>query len=221
LHLLYSGRVIVQQGRLHLTLNELQPGSVFAEHALLRSRPEPHDIRATERGVVLELEADAYTKFVTPFLPAHSLEDSAEKVSLLRQLPISRHWPQAMMASFARRAVIQAFERGTQVLDEGRENTLFFLVIEGELRAVKDKRTVGRLRRGDIFGEISLLQNSITQADIVGYKPGRFLCVSKPDFLIFLTQNTQVALQIEAIASRRLGYPVFSPPHNPLRRKRR
>lgn len=221
LRILFSGRVGVQTGAFHAVRNELHPGGLVAEQALLHDLREPHEVRAIQRSLVLELEYEEFTRLVVPFVRPHVLEDSATKVSLLRQLPLSRDWPQALMASFARRAVIQSFDARTQVIEAGRDNTLFFLVIEGELRALKNGRVVGSLRRGDIFGEISLLQNSITQADIIGHVAGRFLCISKPDFLAFLTQDTSIALQIEAIATRRLGHEVFSPPSNPLSHFRR
>ena len=221
LRVLFSGRVVAPVGPRSAVRHEILPGGLFGAPPLVGDETEPHELRTAVPSVVLRLDHYAFARFVAPFVPPHVLENAIEKLALLRRLPLTRGWPPALLASFARRAVVQSFERRTHVIEAGRENTLFFLVIDGELRAFKEGRQVGRLRRGDFFGEISLLQNSLTQADVVGHQAGRFFCVSKPDFLAFLAQDTAIALQIEAIASRRLGHPVFSPPVNPLTRHRR
>ncbi len=221
LRILYVGRVAVESSMLHLSHHELLPGTIFGENALLRDEPQPRTVRCATACVIITLGRAVYEHRVKRFVPNHLIEDAAHKIAFLRQIPITRSWPQAILASFARRAVVQTFARNAVVLDQGRENTLFFLVLEGELKIVKDGRTVGRIRRGDIFGEISLLQNSLTHAAVVGHHAGSYLCISKPDFLAFLTQDTALALQIEAIASRRLGTSVFASTRNKGKRVRR
>lgn len=205
---------------LQLNQHELLPGTIFGEQALLHDAGQPRTIRCSTACVIITLGRAVFEHRVKRFVPDHLIEDAANKIAFLRQIPITRSWPQAILASFARRAVVQTFARNAVVLDQGRENTLFFLVLEGELKVMKDGRKVGRIRRGDIFGEISLLQNSLTHASVVGHHAGSYLCISKPDFLAFLTQDTALALQIEAIASRRLGTSVFASPSKTARKRR-
>jgi CRP-like cAMP-binding protein len=221
LRVLYSGRVSVESAMLQLNQHELLPGTIFGEQALLHDASHPRTIRCSTACVILTLGRAVFEHRVKRFVPNHLIEDAANKIAFLRQIPITRGWPQAILASFARRAVVQTFARNALVLDQGRENTLFFLVLEGELKVVKDGRKVGRIRSGDIFGEISLLQNSLTHAAVVGHHAGSYLCISKPDFLAFLSQDTALALQIEAIASRRLGTSVFASSRKSARKGRR
>jgi CRP-like cAMP-binding protein len=167
LRVLYSGRVSVESAMLQLNQHELLPGTIFGEQVLLHDASQPRTIRCSTACLILTLGRAVFEHRVKRFVPNHLIEDAANKIAFLRQIPITRGWPQAILASFARRAVVQTFARNALVLDQGRENTLFFLVLEGELKVVKDGRKVGRIRRGDIFGEISLLQNSLTHAAVV------------------------------------------------------
>lgn len=220
LRILYAGSLVVDSSLIRMSRPRLLPGTIFGERALLHDEPEKNTVRSAGPCIVLALGKAVFEHRVQRFIAPHVIEDAAQKIAFLREIPITRDWPQPIIASFARRAVIQTFTRNTLVLEQGRENTLFFLVLDGELRIERDKKVVARLSRGAIFGEISLLQSSLTQASVYGHRQGSYLCISKPDFVTFMSQNTALALQIEDIASRRLGSPVFAPPKSPLRRGR-
>ncbi len=211
LHLLYAGRVSTQYtAAAHR--ETLLPGSIFAESALLRDQAEAFSIRCEATSIVLTLDRDLFEQIVLPYVSSETLLDAAQKIAFLRQIPFSRHWPPHLMALFARRSHLQTFAAGEKVLSAGRENSFFFLLQEGELSVQRQGRRLGKLVRGDFFGEISVLQNSVTTADVVGLRPGRYLTMSKHDFLAFMAQDSTVSLQLESIASRRLGRPLFPLP---------
>ena len=70
-------------------------------------------------------------------------------------------------------------------------------------------RLINRLKAGDFFGEISLLQNSSAIADVVAQGQLRCLQIDRTSFLRFMTHNHHVALRLEKISSQRLGHPIF------------
>lgn len=206
--LLYSGRLQVQRrGRFRYSA-PLGPGTIFAE-TLLDEAPKPDPVRAAAPSVVLTLGAVYYDSLVAPWVSRSKMEDAAQKIAFLREIPLSRRWSPAMQASFARRAVVHVFAAGELLVEEGRENTHFFLLQEGSLRVTRGGRRLARLGRGDFFGEISILQNSVATADVSGLREGRCLALSKHEFLAFVTQDPEVAMQFEGIASRRLKAPLF------------
>jgi CRP-like cAMP-binding protein len=82
-------------------------------------------------------------------------------------------------------------------------------VQEGEFAVTKSDRHKTRLRRGDFYGELSQLQDSVATVTIVAKTPGRCLLVPLPDFLQFITHDFAVGLQFEEIGSERLGHPLF------------
>jgi CRP-like cAMP-binding protein/uncharacterized protein (DUF2062 family) len=208
--LLYSGeaQTLPPDGKPDSAMT-FSAGSIFGEGTLLNGEPQPAEVRATEAGVALILEQSAYLALIAPHVPTHKLADAAQKVALLRRSALARRWPPHLLEGFARRAELLRFAHGEVILHEGQENLWFHLLLEGELHVMRKGRRLGRIHAGDFFGEISLLQNGFAAADIVGHRPGRYLSVPKNDFLIFFAHDPAVAMQFEAVASRRLGRPVF------------
>jgi len=74
---------------------------------------------------------------------------------------------------------------------------------------VRGNRRISRLRYGGFIGEIGLLQNSASTASVIADGPLSCLAIDKMVFFRFLTQNYEVALEVERLSSQRLGKPVF------------
>ena len=209
LYLLYSGSAQSCPADPRKAGPVLSPGCIVGESVLLNGGAQPADILGVVPGILLSFNHETYDELVAPLIPRHKIEDAVQKITFLRRIALSRHWSAHVLDGFARRAISHSFAYGAILLEEGRENLWFYVLQEGELRVLRDGRKIARLLPGDFFGEISLLQNSHTTAEIVGHVPGRYLAIPKQDFLAFLTQDHALARQFEAIASRRLGRPVF------------
>lgn len=67
-----------------------------------------------------------------------------------------------------------------------------------------------RMRPGDYFGEISLLENGFVTADVVAVEEGRCLILDRADFLEFFARDYRIGLHIEALAEERLGGGLFA-----------
>ena len=101
------------------------------------------------------------------------------------------------------------FTNGSHVLTEGHESQGLFFIYEGEAQLVRGNRRISRLGYGGFIGEIGLLQNSASTASIIANGPLSCLAIDKMVFSRFLTQNYEVALEVERLSSQRLGKPVF------------
>ncbi len=208
--LLHSGEARTDTPRAKdASASTFEAGCIFGELTLLQGIPAPETVRATAPGVLLILEQSPYLALVAAHVPAHKMADAAQKVALLRKSALARNWPPHLLESFARRSELLPFVHGEVILKEGQENLWFHLLLEGELHVIRKRRRLVRIRAGEFFGELSLLQNGFAAADVVGHRPGRYLSVPKNDFLLFFAHDPAVAMQFEAVASRRLGRPVF------------
>jgi CRP-like cAMP-binding protein len=67
-------------------------------------------------------------------------------------------------------------------------------VYDGIAQVRTRRKFVNRLKTGDFFGEISLLQNSTAIADVVAQGQLRCLQIDRTSFLRFMTHNHHVAL---------------------------
>ncbi|MEY4088720.1 MAG: hypothetical protein RJB55_991 [Verrucomicrobiota bacterium] len=212
LYLLHGGEVEVTRtlpnGR-EDPVASLLPGDVFGEIALLNRSPRTRSVRAVEPAVVLALSRTAFEGIVLSRLSRTQIEDAVQKIAFLQRTPLAANWSPHALAAFARRASFQDYPADAFILHEGEDNHFFYLVYEGRLAVQRGQEEVAQLGIGDFFGEISLLQNSITKATIVTRTPARFLVMHKRDFLQFFAKDSSIGLQFEAISSGRLGEPIF------------
>ena len=212
LYLLYEGQVEVTRmlpnGK-EDPVASLVPGDVFGEIALLNRSPRTRSVRCLQPAVVLSLTHEAFEGMVLSRLSRTQIEDAVQKIAFLQRTPLAAGWSPHALAAFARRASFQDYPADAYVLHEGEDNHFFYLVHEGRLAVQRGREEIAQLGIGDFFGEISLLQNSVTKATIVTRTPARFLVMHKRDFLQFFAKDSAIGLQFEAISSRRLGEPIF------------
>lgn len=208
----FSGRVEVLRelasGRQE-PVATLAPGDVFGEIALLKSVPRTRSVCASEKSIVLSLSFEAFRTLVLSKISRDEVEDTVQKMGFLQRIPLACTWTPHAMAAFSRRATIQDYKEGDYLIHEGEDNQFFYVLYEGELDVRRMRKEIARLRIGDFFGEISLLQNSVAKATIVARTPVRCLVMNKRDFLQFLSRDFIIGLQFEAISSQRLGQPIF------------
>lgn len=185
------------------TVAEMGSGDVLGEIAVVRGGTRTRSVRCATRCLLLALDKADFERLVLIHIPRASVEDAVEKVGFLQNVEMARNWPQQSLATFARLARIQEYNEGDLVVREGSENLYLYLVRRGEFAVTQHGKLVRKLRTGDSFGEIGMLQNSATLTSVVASKPGSCLVVPKADFLKFITQDFTISLQFEHIGAKR------------------
>lgn len=213
LYVVHSGRLIVTQ-RLHEInrtdpFGELQAGDLFGDRAVLGDGRRTASVRCATNCVLLSLSKGDFERLILPRISRQAVEDKVQKIGFLQQIELSRDWSQSTMAVFAQRAVFQDFVTGAVLVRQGEAFRHFCLVQEGEFAVMKQHKQVARLRRGDFYGELSQLQDTVATVTIVARTPGRCLLIPLPDFLQFITHDFALGLQFEEIGTERLGRPLF------------
>ncbi len=101
-------------------------------------------------------------------------------------------------------AKMQLFGVGEQVIRQGDEGQTFFLIVSGEMAVrIQDGTEVARLRRGEFFGEMSLLTGEARSATVVAAQDSTLLSVDRPAFAEILKANPELARSLsEALALR-------------------
>jgi CRP-like cAMP-binding protein len=216
LYLIYGGTVeVLREPAVGLpeSVAELTPGDIFGEISLLRGVVRTRTVRCSSPAILLTLSKQDFDGLILPRISRDAIETAVQKVAFLKRIPLSSKWSPAAIAAFAGRATFRDFHVGEKLVVHGDTNQFFHVVYEGELGVEKSGREIARLKTGDFFGEISLLQSSTATAAVIGRTQGRCLLLVKRDFLEFVSRDFLIGLQFEEISSSRMGRPIFPLAH--------
>lgn len=112
-----------------------------------------------------------------------------------------------------RRALGAAFEgllvRGNEtLLLQGQEGTRFYLIYSGRMsvwiRRNGRRRKIAGLKRGDYFGEISLLMGRPTSAEVTASAPSKVLVLDPASLKTVAAKNSAFANHAAALVRKRL-----------------
>jgi CRP-like cAMP-binding protein len=99
----------------------------------------------------------------------------------------------------------QRYMDGATVVREGDIGDTFYVIREGEAKVVtRSGRVVNRLRPGDFFGEISLLDGGPRTASVVAETPLTMLALTRNAFLRLVRDEPAVAVGLLTYAARLL-----------------
>jgi CRP-like cAMP-binding protein len=97
------------------------------------------------------------------------------------------------------------YMEGSRVVREGDIGDTFYVILEGEAKVTsKSGRVVNRLRPGDFFGEISLLDGGPRTASVIAETPVSTIRIFKRSFDRVVSQEPGVASKILQVVARRL-----------------
>ena len=95
-------------------------------------------------------------------------------------------------------------EKGKVLTKEGRSGTECFIVREGEASVLIGGREVARVGRGDVIGEMSVIDGGTRSATVVALTPMKVVVFSRPAFQAVLATHKGVATAILKLMSGRV-----------------
>ena len=130
-------------------------------------------------------------------------------IAVLQSLPIFASMPQARMEALGRLASLKQVPRGGVVMREGEHTSAIYFILNGSLKVLVSD-TDGReviltiLGRGEMFGEMGVIDDSPRSATVIATQPCDLVVVSKADFQQVLSDNFDISLNIMRGLSKRL-----------------
>ena len=126
-------------------------------------------------------------------------EEALKRASLFSDLP-KRH-----LRTIARVTGTSEFRPGTTVVKMGAPGRVFYVILEGDAKVLsKAGRTVRRLKAGDFFGEISLLDGGPRSATVIAETHLRCLSLAGQDFREIMAGEPALAIAIVRELATRL-----------------
>ena len=130
---------------------------------------------------------------------------------VLAQVPLFADLSSRHLKRLADRMAEQRFMEGASVVKHGDVGDTFYVIVEGEAKVVAPGgRVVHRLRPGEFFGEISLLDGGPRTATVVAETPMLMLTLARSAFRELIEVEPRVAVgMLKHVASmlRRLERP--------------
>jgi len=126
------------------------------------------------------------------------------RTELIGACPLFRGLTAEDLASVAAVAIEVEFPAERVIARQGEVGTGFFIVVEGQVRVVRDGTPVARLGPGEFFGELSVLDGGPRIAQVVAETPTSCLALASWDFERVLREEPGVALAVLKVVAGRL-----------------
>ena len=124
----------------------------------------------------------------------------------LREIGLFGDCTDAELAAIDANLTLVNVEAGTTVVHEGGFGTEVLVVVEGELAVTRHsptgERVVARLGKGDVIGEMALLERARRSASVTALTPSVLLAGNTREFATLMSVPS-VALKLRALATRR------------------
>ncbi|WP_163867258.1 cyclic nucleotide-binding domain-containing protein [Myxococcus eversor] len=204
-----QARVFRTESGRRVDLATLEGGAFFGEMAILSGAPRTASVEAgTEDTQLLEISATVLTslsrshpqvaaalkKFVRQRLLTNVMNTSA----LFR--PFNRKDRRTLVERFRARDI----ERGEVIIRDGDQTDGLYVLLSGEVEVHKDGHLLTRLKEGDLFGEISLLQKTPATATVTAARHTTLLRLPREDFDALISSHPQILVLISELSDERL-----------------
>jgi CRP-like cAMP-binding protein len=161
-----------------------------------RLRREGIDIPVPQRAIRMQQQAAA--------APRSAPGGDYAFVEALQAVDIFAPLPPAELERLQQEVVTRRFGRGETIIQEGESGHTFYLVASGEV-SVRTTRgaELTRLKRGQYFGEMSLLTGETRSATVVAVEDAVLFEFGRPTFARLFAEHPKLARQLSALLAQR------------------
>ena len=131
------------------------------------------------------------------------------KSQILKRSLIFSSLDENELAELSELAIERSFKSNEFVFWEGDAPDWFYIVIEGRIKVLKHASSgkefiIAFFDTGEMFGEVAVFEGKSYPASAQALTETKVLAIKKKDFLSFLSNRPQVALQIISVLGGRL-----------------
>ena len=119
-----------------------------------------------------------------------------DKYIALKQISCFSHLDYIEITKIMTLMHTEYFEKNNAIIKEGDAGDKFYVIVSGEANVFVNQKRVNQLKKGDYFGEISLIDNNPRSATIIALEKVETLVLSKSNFLSLLNQDPKVFVKM-------------------------
>ncbi len=91
-------------------------------------------------------------------------------------------------------------QKGETIIDEGELGRALYIIEKGKVKVIKGEAGAGgelaTLGRGELFGEMSLIEDELTSAGVVAQTEVTLLVIDREDFENLVEENREIAFKV-------------------------
>ena len=159
---------IIKEGSVNLVINDKQVktlsiGESFGELALLHVAPRSGTVISNEDCYLWVLERKNFRKIVE-YITKINFEENKTFIQSIPSLANMDHYLQTILCVSL---IKEVFNAGKHIVKEGEMSHCIFIIKEGEVDCIRKGEIIRTLKKGDNFGERSILVDSTRTMDVV------------------------------------------------------
>ena len=129
-----------------------------------------------------------------------------DKIDRLEEVGLLAECSRRQLRAIARISEVIEVPEDTVLARTGAPGDEFFLILDGSARVEVSPRKRSRLKPGEYFGEMSLLDGGPRSASVIAETPLRLLVIKRRDFHTLLREAPELTQSLLATLSRRLRH---------------
>ncbi|UJR79234.1 cyclic nucleotide-binding domain-containing protein [Sandaracinus amylolyticus] len=192
-------------------LATLHEGAIFGEMALVSAAPRSATVRASTDADLLEFDRDALAALSRDVATLAVALDKFTRERLLQNLlqtsPLFRPLDRKQRMDLVRRFTAHDVGPGVPIITEGQPGRGLFVLLSGEVDVSKidgdSKILLATLKPGDVFGEISLLNDEPATATVTAARQSTVLFLGRDIFQRLVAAFPEIREYISQLGEER------------------
>jgi CRP-like cAMP-binding protein len=200
-----------EEGAPHL-MATLGAGALFGELALIRAKPRGATVTTSHASELFEIAREAVEQVAAshPAITEDLVQFARRRLimNLMATSKIFHPFDETQRLQILREFVSRVVPSGAVVIEEGREPSGLYLVLEGEFEVSKidaggDKVVLAYLREGEVFGEIALVEKRLTVATVSAAERSVVLYLDRARFDAFTSSHPKILEYLSSLSDTR------------------
>jgi CRP/FNR family transcriptional regulator, cyclic AMP receptor protein len=129
---------------------------------------------------------------------------SDSKIEALRRVPLFSPLSKSELEFVATRADEVDVKAGQKLTTQGRPGDTFYILLDGEADVEVDAKPRPTLKKGDFFGEISMLDRGLASATVTAKTDARLFVMSHAQFRDAIKASDALLVRVLAAMGERL-----------------
>jgi CRP/FNR family transcriptional regulator/CRP/FNR family cyclic AMP-dependent transcriptional regulator len=123
---------------------------------------------------------------------------------MIRSVSLFKGLRERELKSIAKRCVERSFQPGETIVKEGKTGVGFYLIADGSVEVQRKGKTISGLKKGDFFGEMTLIDDQPRSADVVAITPTTCYVLVAWAFLGLVRSDPDIGVSLMKELVRRL-----------------